>query len=94
MRVFVEEEQWGRGCITWQRRSIQPHLRQHTHTHTDTYYSPEGDRKRLLPLALRRGLEVFETRREWLTYIFERMHRKSKRLSMPPACTCSPAWRD
>lgn len=60
-----------------------------SHTYSDTYYSPEGDRKRLLPLALRRGLEVFETRREWLAYIFERMHRKQKGSSMPLACVCA-----
>lgn len=71
-----------RDCATTTNRpsAVVPHSTHtigiHIPTHqTDTYYSPEGDRKRLLPLAMRRGLEVFDTRPEWLAYIFERMHR-------------------
>lgn len=45
-----------------------------TNTHlTDAYYTPEGERKRILALPIEEGREYFETREAFLTYVIKHM---------------------
>jgi hypothetical protein len=40
---------------------------------TDAYYTPEGERKRILALPIEEGREYFETREAFLTYVQKHM---------------------
>ena len=67
-------------------------LSSHHHHHhdppLDTFYSPEGNRKRVLPLPLTVGTEYFETRESIYKFIRERMDCK---LFSPYVLPCP--WR-
>jgi hypothetical protein len=50
-----------------------PHTTTHIHTHADTYYTPEGERKRVLALPLEEGREYFTTPQAMLGHITQKM---------------------
>ena len=52
--------------------SPSPHTTTNVHF-TDAYYTPEGERKRILALPIEEGREYFETREAFLTYVHEHM---------------------